>query len=641
MTGRGPAARETALAGLDAVLRGSTAPFALLYRPESAGPDALDLLTGPVREAAALADAAPDDGSAVLALVPYRAAAERGMDCTDDGAPLLVMDVRSRSRLPVADFLARVPDTPSRLTDTAFDTEDDAYQDVVRRVVAEKIGAGAGSNFVISRSYTATIEDYTPVRALAVLRRLLEREQGAYWTFLVHTGDRTFVGATPERHITLDAGLATMNPISGTFRYPAGGPTAAAVLDFLGDTKETEELYMVLDEELKMMGDICPEGVRARGPYLKEMAHLAHTEYFIEGRTALPPAEVVRRSMFAPTVVGSPLMNAFRVVDEYERQGRGHYAGVAALIDQDAAGRPRLDSAILIRSAEIDATGRMRLGVGATVVRHSDPRAEAAETRAKTRGLLAALTDSGPGSAPRPRRAEHTASLRDHPEVRRALVRRNAGISGFWFDDDAFREAFRREPLTGRRLLVVDGEDMFTTMLASQLRALGCKVEIRSYRDPFSAEAFDLVVSGPGPGDPQNLADPRIVRMRRVVDELLERRTPFLAVCLSHQLLCTLLGLELTRRERPNQGVQHRIDLFGVARDVGFYNTYAAVAHANKIDSPRSAAQIEVSRDPDTGQVHALRGDHFASIQFHAESVLTRNGPGIIGDLVQALLTGA
>jgi phenazine biosynthesis protein phzE len=49
---------------------------------------------------------------------------------------------------------------------------------------------------------------------------------------------------------------------------------------------------------------------------------------------------------------------------------------------------------------------------------------------------------------------------------------------------------------------------------------------------------------------------------------------------------------------------------------------------------------VEVSRDPETGEVHALRGPHFASMQFHAESVLTRNGVRIVGSLMAEVLGG-
>jgi phenazine biosynthesis protein phzE len=36
--------------------------------------------------------------------------------------------------------------------------------------------------------------------------------------------------------------------------------------------------------------------------------------------------------------------------------------------------------------------------------------------------------------------------------------------------------------------------------------------------------------------------------------------------------------------------------------------------------------------------VHALRAERFASMQFHAESVLTRHGPRIIGSFLAGLV---
>ncbi|MFL4341875.1 chorismate-binding protein, partial [Pseudomonas aeruginosa] len=98
-----------------------------------------------------------------------------------------------------------------------------------------------------------------------------------------------------------------------------------------------------------------------------------------------------RETLFAPTVTGSPLESACRVIRRYEPQGRGYYSGVAALIGGDGQGGRTLDSAILIRTAEIEGDGRLRIGVGSTIVRHSDPLGEAAESRAKASGLLAAL----------------------------------------------------------------------------------------------------------------------------------------------------------------------------------------------------------------------------------------------------------
>lgn len=103
------------------------------------------------------------------------------------------------------------------------------------------------------------------------------------------------------------------------------------------------------------------------GPNLKEMADLAHTEHYIHGRTAQPPAELLRQTMFAPTVIGSPLESACRVVARHEPAGRRHYGGIVALTGRGPAGGPTLDSAILIRTAEIS-NGELRIAVGATIV---------------------------------------------------------------------------------------------------------------------------------------------------------------------------------------------------------------------------------------------------------------------------------
>lgn len=623
---------------LDRVLALEPAAFALLHRPGAhAAPATVDVLAGDMTELASLADIPLDDRGAnvpaprqeVLLLVPYRQLAERGFAAPDDGEPLLAMVVTEQQTATMPELQARAPQTPVRLVDQRFDTSDDEYAEIVRRIIMDEIGTGKGANFVIRRSFLADISDYSPRHALSAFCALLTRESGTYWTFLIHTGERTFLGATPERHVSLSGGTAVMNPISGTYRYPPAGPTLQGITEFLADRKETEELYMVLDEELKMMASICEHGGRVTGPHLKEMGRLAHTEYFIEGETDRDVRDILRESMFAPTVTGSPLESAARVISRYEPQGRGYYSGIAALIGTDADGKRTLDSAILIRTADIDPGGRVRIGVGATLVRHSDPFSEVAETHAKVSGLLSAL------------QADGTTRFGQHPEVVSALRQRNADIGAFWLEDHAARrtavaESLPLGELTGLKTLVIDAEDSFTAMLGLQLDALGLQVVIRRF-DDVTLDGYDLVVMGPGPGDARADDDPKILRLRSTVDRLLAERRPFVSVCLSHQVLSRRLGLDLVRREVPNQGVQREIDLFGARERVGFYNTFAAHSAAD-LRHVDGVGPVEVSRDPRTGEVHALRGPHFTSMQFHAESVLTVDGPRIVADIVRKAL---
>lgn len=628
---------------LEHVLGPNPGPFALLHRPESLGADRVEILLGQVSTPARLADIPLADipqaarsgrpgGSRheALVLVPHQQITERGFVAAADGSPLIAMSVTDQGQIATPDALRSLPDEPITLDGGHFDTEDEAYADTVRAVLDNEIGTGEGSNFVIKRSFVTTITGYSARSALSLFRRLLTRESGAYWTFMVHTGTRTFVGATPERHVSLRDGVAAMTPISGTYRYPPTGPVRSEVMEFLTDGKETDELYMVLDEELKMMARVCRGGGRVRGPFLREMSRLAHTEYVIEGRSDLDPRDILRETMFAPTVTGSPLENACRVIARYEPRGRGYYGGIAALIGRDADGARTLDSAILIRTADIrasdvDDSAHVEVGVGATLVRHSDADAEVAETRTKAAGVLAAL-----GAANR---------LVEDPLIQKALGSRNETIARFWLSDAESRA--RPHPmLDGRRALIIDAEDTFSSMLAHQLSAIGLTVEIGSFDAVHRFDDHDLVVMGPGPGDPREADHRRMAHLTSAIEELLSRRIPFLAVCLSHQLLSRHLGLELRRRDVPNQGTQREIDLFGSRERVGFYNSYEARSRVDQLECP-GVGEVKVSLDPRTGEVHALRGAHFGSVQFHLESVLTQDSERVLTELLVPLMEAA
>jgi phenazine biosynthesis protein phzE len=606
-------------------------PFALLRRrTPGRDHDVVEVLIGEVGDYERLADI-PEG----LALVPFRQIRERGFDVRDDGTPLTVLRPEESYEIPLAEALDTLPRHAVDVRGGGFDVDDATYGEIVGRVLREEIGSGEGANFVIRRTYEGEIPGFSRADALALFRRLLDGERGAYWTFVVHTGARTLVGASPEVHVRMSGGTVVMNPISGTYRYPAGGPTPDDLLAFLADGKEIEELSMVVDEELKMMCTVGDMGGVVVGPRLKEMAHLAHTEYELRGKSTLDVRDVLKETMFAATVTGSPVQNACRVIERHEAGGRGYYAGALALIGRDAGGAQTLDSPILIRTADIDAaTGRLRVPVGATLVRGSDPAGEVAETHAKAAGVLAAL-GVRPG---RPRTEDTRPALADDPRVRAALDGRRAALAPFWL-----RMQQRSGELSGHAL-VVDGEDTFTAMLAHVLRSSGLDVTVRRYDEEGLREAVlaheGPIVLGPGPGDPADPADPKMRFLRSLAAEVVrEHRYGVLGVCLGHELLAVELGLDLVRKEVPYQGAQVEVDLFGRTETVGFYNSFVARCD-DEAAQELAAHGVEISRDARTDEVHALRGPGFAGVQFHPESVLSLRGAGVVRELLAQVMAG-
>ena len=602
---------------------------------------AITLVGGSRGEVASLMDVPLDEGPPRegrrfdrLLAVPFRQVAERGFEVHDDGSPLTVVRLESEVDVPLADLLAALPDEPVEFEDRGgFETTDDEYGAVVDRIISDEIGNGEGANLVVGRHYRATLKDWDARKALTVFRRLLAKERGAYWTYCFFTGDRYLIGASPERHVSVHGGDVRMNPISGTFRLKGHDDPVErkqALLEFLADEKEIYELFMVVDEELKMMCDVCNKGGQVLGPFLKPMTHLVHTEYLLAGRTDRDVREVIRDTMYAATVTGSPVENACRLIKEYEPEGRGYYGAALALLGRDADGRPTADSPIVIRTADVSPDGHLRVTAGATLVRDSVASYEVAETHAKAAGILSAfgLVPQSTGAA------EGVGELILDEDVLIALNSRNQRLSKFWLTDQGGSPP--APELKGRTAVILDGEDDFVNMLRHVLAVMGMSSTVVRHDEyePGVLDGYDLVVVGPGPGDPREEDHPKIAAFGQAVDSLLASRQPFLSVCLGHQVLCGRLGIPLTYKDIVFQGTQSRVSLEGREEVVGFYNTFVG-----RLGGQQPPIGVEVTADPETGDIHMVSGPHFRGVQFHAESILTEHGYELIHDLVLDLLS--
>lgn len=143
------------------------------------------------------------------------------------------------------------------------------------------------------------------------------------------------------------------------------------------------------------------------------------------------------------------------------------------------------------------------------------------------------------------------------------------------------------------------------------------------------------VLLGPGSGNPNDAADPRIGALRELTAEPLgEARgggNPLVGVCLGFQLPSGALGLPVLRGERPYQGTQRVVEFFGRPVTAGFYSSCRVHADPGQT-SALLAEGVEISRAPATREVTALRGRGISGVQFHPESVLSLSGPEILLD---------
>jgi 2-amino-4-deoxychorismate synthase len=566
-----------------------------------------------------------------ISVIPFCRIKEKGYSARDNGEQILTIRITSHDEVLADDLIKAIPTHQPVLPDgIRYDTTEKEYAEIIREIITHEIGNGEGANFVIPRNARGIIDNFSLGQALTIFKSLLQHDYGTYWKFLFYDGSTCFIGSTPERHFLVEGGRVKMNPISGTLRKRNTSPRRSQfkkdLMRFITDRKERGELFMVVDEELKMMARMCAQGGAIVGPLLKEMSRLIHSEYLLSGTSDKDIFDLFIDSMFAATVVGSPVENACRIIEKYSKTSRRYYGSALMLVGRDEQGRDFLDSPITIRTAEIAMDGTLHLSVGATLVKDSIPEEEVCETQAKGAAILSSITGYHP-----PVCEPMLPKLANDDEIAETLAERNQDLSSFWFFRQNHHTSARRNG-DETHITLIDNEDDFIHMLNHIFTALGMKSIIVSYRDyDPEKDQGDITLVGPGPGNPNDTDSGKIRKNLEITTRLLAKKRKSLFICLGHQILCRMLGMEVKRKEAPFQGSQVRIDLFGQEEMVGFYNTFAP-------RMPLVNGDFEIATIPELAEVIAIRGEHFAGFQFHPESILTKNGIHILQEAVNLLM---
>ncbi len=139
------------------------------------------------------------------------------------------------------------------------------------------------------------------------------------------------------------------------------------------------------------LGRVCEYGsvVVRDALALESYAQVHHLVATVEGRlrSDVGPIDVVRAVFPGGSVTGAPKIRAMEIIDELEPNRRSLYTGAIGYLSRGGTSGFN----IVIRTILVEGQ-RASFQVGGGVVADSDPEAEYAETLAKGRGLLAALS---------------------------------------------------------------------------------------------------------------------------------------------------------------------------------------------------------------------------------------------------------
>ena len=181
------------------------------------------------------------------------------------------------------------------------------------------------------------------------------------------------------------------------------------------------------------------------------------------------------------------------------------------------------------------------------------------------------------------------------------------------------------------KILVIDNYDSFTFNLVQLLGRYEDDIIVKR-NDEISAGEIsrmkpDKILISPGPGRPEDS------NISVTVIEEFGHRIPVLGVCLGHQVIGMVYGAKIVNAPELMHGKTSEIFHDGKtifsAVDQGFNATRY---HSLIVDGTTVNHDLEISARTQNGLVMGIRHKKFPveGIQFHPESILTKEGNNII-----------
>ena len=186
------------------------------------------------------------------------------------------------------------------------------------------------------------------------------------------------------------------------------------------------------------------------------------------------------------------------------------------------------------------------------------------------------------------------------------------------------------------RLLLVDNYDSFTYNLVQAFLVLGAEVEVHR-NDEITVEqalarAPTHVCISPGPGTPYDAG----VSMDMI--RAFAGKVPVLGVCLGHQSITEVFGGKVVRNARLMHGKTSPVNHDGLGVFAGLPQPMLVGRYHSLVAKPESLpACLRVTATTAEGEIMGLRHTELVveGVQFHPESVLTPDGPQLLGNFLR------
>jgi anthranilate synthase/aminodeoxychorismate synthase-like glutamine amidotransferase len=186
------------------------------------------------------------------------------------------------------------------------------------------------------------------------------------------------------------------------------------------------------------------------------------------------------------------------------------------------------------------------------------------------------------------------------------------------------------------RLLLIDNYDSFTYNLVQAFLVLGADVRVLRNDEVTVEEALRMDIThlciSPGPGTPHD-AGVSMDMIRAFAGKL-----PVFGVCLGHQSIVEVFGGDVVRAPRLMHGKTSVVKHDGKTLFQGLPQPAEVGRYHSLIAEPTTMpAELEVTALTPEGEIMGVRHRKYTieGVQFHPESVLTPQGPQLMGNFLR------
>lgn len=186
-------------------------------------------------------------------------------------------------------------------------------------------------------------------------------------------------------------------------------------------------------------------------------------------------------------------------------------------------------------------------------------------------------------------------------------------------------------------ILFIDNYDSFTYNLVQFVGSVNPDVKVVRNDEITVEQIRELkpthIILSPGPGYPKNAGV-----CEDVIREL-KGEFAILGVCLGHQAICEVFGAEITHAQKLMHGKKSDIKLDTECKIFSGLSATEECARYHSLIAKRDTipAELNIIAEDSIGEVMGVKHRDYEiyGLQFHPESILTKNGMQMIRNFIE------